>query len=59
VAQLAYLLPSWLIVLLIAEVWASWELLVDYGIVELVETQVQSAEVSLKKLFEMIPRYQG
>ena len=59
IGQLVYLLPNWLVVLLLAEVWAGWDFLVDYGIVELVQTQVVSAEASLRKLFEMIPRYQG
>ena len=58
-SQLVYLLPNWLVVLLLVEVWAGWDFLVDYGIVELAQTQVVSAEASLRKLFQMIPRYQG
>jgi hypothetical protein len=45
--------------LLIAELWAGWDTFVEIGVIEVVETQVASAEVSMKKLFNMIPRYQG
>mgnify|MGYP006897110254 CR=1 FL=1 len=35
-AQLTCLLPNWLVVLMLVEVVAAWELLADFGIVELV-----------------------
>ena len=58
-AQLTYLLPNWLAVLLLVELVAAWDLLGELGVVELIETQVQSAEVSLTKFLDMIPRYKG
>jgi hypothetical protein len=45
--------------MLLVEIWAGWDILVELGMVELLQTQMVSAEVSIKKLFNMIPRYQG
>lgn len=58
-SQLAYFLPSWLLLIVVVEVWAGWAFLVEFGLVELAQTQVLSAESSLQKLFDMIPRYKG
>lgn len=57
-AQLTYLLPSWVIVLAGAEVWAFWELLVSFGVVELGASAINSTESALTKFFNLIPRYQ-
>lgn len=59
VAQLTYMLPNWLVVLVLVELVGAWDLLAAMGVVEMVESQVQSAEVSVGKLFDMIPRYKG
>lgn len=59
IAQLTFILPNWLVVLIAVEMVGGWDLLRDFGLVELVESQVRSAEVSLGKLLEMIPRYKG
>ena len=56
-SQLAYLLPDWLIVLLAVELWAGWGMLQEFGLIELAQTQLKTAENALRKLFEMIPRY--
>ena len=43
IAQMTYWFPNWLVVFLLVQVVASWELMSDFGIVELLQTQVQSA----------------
>jgi hypothetical protein len=58
-AQLTFMLPNWLVVVVSVELLAGWDLLAELGVVELVQTQMVSAEQSVKKLFEMIPRYRG
>ena len=58
-AQLTFMLPNWLVVLVLVELVGAWDLLREIGVIELVESQVKSAEVSVGKLFEMIPRYKG
>ena len=52
-------LPSWLIVFVLVQLVAGWQLLSDLGVVEMVQTQAQAAEQSLGKLVEMIPRHKG
>jgi hypothetical protein len=59
IAQLTFILPNWLVMLVVAELVGGWDLLKDIGVVELVQTQVKSAELSLEKLSDMIPKYKG
>jgi hypothetical protein len=58
-SQISYLLPGWLILIVGVELWAAWDFLVEFGVVEVAQTQLVSAEGSLQKLFDMIPRYKG
>lgn len=57
-AQLNYLLPTWVVLLLIAQVAAFWEVIVSFGGLELLGSQIGKTEESLDKLFRMIPRYE-
>jgi hypothetical protein len=59
VAQLTYLLPSWLILLLAAQVVGFWDVLVSFGAVELSAAAVTSTETALNKFINLIPKYQG
>jgi hypothetical protein len=59
VAQLTYLLPSWLILLFAAQVIAFWDLLISFGVVELSVSAIDSTESALTKFLNLIPRYQG
>lgn len=59
VAQVAYYVPSCVLISVAIELWAAWDFLVDFGLVELVQTQIVSAETSFQKLLDMIPRYKG
>ena len=58
VAQLNYLLPTWVVLLLIAQVVVFWKLIVNLGGLELLGSQIAKTEESLDKLFRMIPRYE-
>jgi hypothetical protein len=59
IAQLTYLLPSWLVLFLAAQVVAFWDLLITFGLVELVGSAINNTETALTKFFNLIPRYQG
>lgn len=58
VAQLTYLLPSWFVLLLAAQVLAFWDILVGLGLAELAFSAVDQAEASITKFLNLIPRYQ-
>jgi hypothetical protein len=58
-AQLTYLLPSWFVLFLAAQVVAFWDLLVTFGVVELAGSVINNTESALTKFFNLIPRYQG
>lgn len=57
-AQLAYLLPSWLIVLLAAQLYAFKEVLVNFGLMELLGAFASNTESAISKFMSLIPRYQ-
>ena len=56
-SQLVYYFPLCVWVVLAVEAWAFWDLLVGFGVVELVEGAVISTEESLEKFASLIPRY--
>lgn len=58
-AQLTYLLPSWFVLFLAAQVVAFWDLLVTFGVVELTGSAINNTESALTKFFNLVPRYQG
>ena len=58
-AQMTHWLPNWLVVFVLVQLVAGWQLLSDFGVVEMVLTQAQAAEQSLGKLIEMIPRHKS
>lgn len=58
-AQLTYLLPSWFVLFVAAQVVAYWDLLVSLGLVELADSTINGMESALTKFFNLIPRYQG
>lgn len=59
IAQLTYLLPSWFVLFLAAQVIAFWDLFITFGLVELSGSVIQGTETALTKFFNLIPRYQG
>ena len=58
VSLLVYYLPTGFWVFLALEAWAFWDLLIGFGVIELVEATIISTEESLNKLTSLIPRYQ-
>jgi hypothetical protein len=58
VAQLTYLLPSWLLLFFAAQIFAFYELLVSLGAVELLSAYMSNTESAITKFLNLIPRYQ-
>lgn len=57
-AQLAYLLPSWLIIFLAAQLFAFKDILVSFGLMELLGAFASNTESAISKFMSLIPRYQ-
>lgn len=56
-AQICAILPSYFFVFIIAELFATWNLLVSFGVVELALSSVHKTSNALYKFMELIPRY--
>ena len=59
IVQMTYWFPNWLVVLVLVQLCAGWKMLEEIGILEMIESYIQTAEQSLSKLMGMIPRYKG
>ena len=57
-AQLAYLLPSWLLIFLAAQLYALKDVLVSFGLMELLGAFASNTESAISKFMSLIPRYQ-
>ena len=57
-AQLAYLLPSWLLIFLAAQLYALKDVLVSFGLMELLNAFASNTESAISKFMSLIPRYQ-
>ena len=54
-----WLLPNWLLVFLVVEIFSVWGFLKEFGVVELGQKYSELVHKSIEKLVNMIPRYQA
>lgn len=52
-----WLFPSWFIIFFSVQLYSSWGLLKDLGVIELIEGHVKTASSSVQKLKNIIPKY--